>query len=40
MGNRLFLQGNSPHDGIFLQFIKAKFTVLLKQFSGLRIFQG
>jgi len=40
MGNRLFLQGNCPDDGIFLQFIKVKFAILLKKFSGLRIFQG
>jgi len=40
MGNRRFLQGNSPHDRIFLQSIKAKSTTLLKKVSELRIFQG
>jgi len=40
MGNRRFLQGNSPHDRSLLQFIKAKSTTLIKKISGLRIFQG
>jgi len=35
-----FLQGNTPHDRSFLQSIKAKFAILPKKFSGLRIFQS
>jgi len=29
-GNHWYLQGNSPDDGIFLPFIKAKLTIFLK----------